>query len=250
MMPAYGMAEATLAITFFDLWKEPVITSFNRTKLQLEGKAIPERNNITEMMELVSVGKPLPDMEIRIVDDQGNVLEENTVGNVQVRGDAITSGYYNDPEETKDAFAEGWLITGDKGFFHNGELYITGREKDIIFVRGQNLYSHDLENLAIKYANIAYGKLIIGGLFDPRKGHDRIIMFLVGSPNQTTCNKFLELRDFFRDSYGITIDTLVPVRSNQVPKTSSGKIQRYKLISDFQNGMFDAAIAAVEKLIK
>jgi acyl-CoA synthetase (AMP-forming)/AMP-acid ligase II len=250
MMPAYGMAEATLAITFYDLWKEPVISSFNRTMLQKEGRAIPETEHVSEMMELVSVGYALKDTEIRVVDEKGHVKDEQLVGNIQIRGAGITTGYYNNPEETNDSFVNGWLKTGDTGFIFNGELFITGRVKDIIFVRGQNLYAHDLENLAAKYSDVGYGKLIIGGWFDPEKGQDQIILFLVGSANAATCQIFLDLRNFFRDTYGITIDVFVPVRSNQVPKTSSGKIQRYKLISDYQNGEFDDAIAELKKLMR
>ena len=250
MMPAYGMAEATLAITFSDLLKEPVITSFNRTMLQKEGKAKLEKNNPTEMLELVGVGKPLNDIEIRVVDEKGNLMENSIDGHLEIRGAGITSGYYNDPSETRNSFENGWLKTGDKGFFFEGNLYITGRVKDIIFVRGQNLYAHDLENLAGKYSDISYGKVIIGGVFDPKKGQDQIILFLVGSPNKATCESFLGLRNFFRDTYGINIDVFVPVRSNQVPKTSSGKIQRYKLISNYQNGEFDEAISEIKTMIR
>ena len=122
--------------------------------------------------------------------------------------------------------------------------------KDIIFVRGQNLYAHDLEDLAGKYSDISYGKVIIGGWFDPKKGQDQIILFLVGSANQSTCETVLSLRNFFRDTYGININVFVPIRSNQVPKTSSGKIQRYKLISSYQNGEFDEVINELKKLIR
>jgi acyl-CoA synthetase (AMP-forming)/AMP-acid ligase II len=250
MMPAYGMAEATLAITFYDLWKEPEINTFNRTKLQNEGLALPETENVQEMMELVSVGKALNDFEILVVDDEFNILGEQHVGNIQIRGASVTSGYYNNPESTREAFKEGWLKTGDKGFFYNGNLYITGRVKDIIFMHGQNLYAHDLESQASKHADIPYGKVIVGGVFDQKKGKDQVLLFLVGSPNSALCDMFLGLRNFFRDTYGIGIDVFIPVRSNQVPKTSSGKIQRYKLIEDYQNGVFDDAVAEIRRMMK
>ena len=202
------------------------------------------------MLELVSVGFALPDIEIRILDENGSECEDQIEGHIQIRGGGITPGYYNNQEETDSTFDQGWLKTGDRGFFYNGQLYITGRVKDIIFVHGQNLYAHDLENLAAKHLDIPYGKVIVGGWFDPKKGQDQVILFLVGSPNQVTCDAFLSLRAFFRNTYGIAIDVFVPVRSNQVPKTSSGKIQRYKLISDYQNGVFDDAIAEIKKLIR
>jgi acyl-CoA synthetase (AMP-forming)/AMP-acid ligase II len=250
MMPVYGMAEATLAINFSELLKAPVIHSFNRTILQREGKAIEETEDENMMIELVSVGKPLSDVEIRIVDEQGHVTGERTDGLIQIKGASVTAGYYNNPEATRNSFDHDWFITGDKGFVYKGNLYITGRVKDIIFVRGQNLYAHDLENLAEKHSDISYGKVIFGGLFDPVKGQDQIILFLVGSPNPATCETFLSLRSYFRDMYGIPIDVFVPIRSNQVPKTSSGKIQRYKLISAYQNGAFDGVIAELNKLLK
>jgi acyl-CoA synthetase (AMP-forming)/AMP-acid ligase II len=249
MMPAYGMAEATLAITFADLWKEPVVTTFNRVLLQQEGKVKAEEAHSTEGIELVGVGKCLNDIEIRILDEEGMILGENEEGHIRIRGAGITPGYYNNEEETRRSFDNGWLKTGDKGFLYNGELYITGRVKDIIFVRGQNLYAHDLENLAGKYLDISYGKIVIGGWFDPQKGQDQVMLFLVGMLNQATCDTFIQLKNFFRDNYGISIDVFIPLRSNQVPKTSSGKIQRHKLITSYQNGDFNEAIAEMKKMM-
>lgn len=250
MMPAYGMAENTLAITFADLWSEPLVMNFNRTLLQAQGIAVREEKKSGETVELVSVGKALNDVEIKIADDDGNGLAEGMEGHIRIRGKSVTSGYINNPEATAEAFEDGWLKTGDKGFFYDGQLYITGRIKDIIFVHGQNLYAHDLENLASKHADIPYGKVIIGGSFDPKKGKDQVILFLVGSANQALCDLFLELKGFFRDTYGVHIDVFVPVRSNQVPKTSSGKIQRYKLLEDYRDGVFDEAIAEIKKLVR
>jgi acyl-CoA synthetase (AMP-forming)/AMP-acid ligase II len=247
MMPAYGMAEATLAVSFSELKKIPLINSFNRTRLLKDGKAIPETENPTEIIELVSVGKALNNVEIRIVNELGEILEDGNEGHIQIKGLSVTSGYFNNPVETSESFDHDWLKTGDKGFIFQDQLYITGRVKDIIFVHGQNLYAHDLENLASKHSDIPYGKVIVGGVFDLNKGKDQIILFLVGSPNQAACDMFLEMRNFFRDAYGIAIDVFVPVRSNQVPKTSSGKIQRYKLIADYQAGVFDEAIAEIRR---
>lgn len=249
MMPAYGMAEATLAITFADLWKEPLVTTFNRILLQQEGRVKPEPVQSVEGIELVSVGKNLNDTEIRILDDEGKSLGENEEGHIQIKGTGITPGYYNNEEETRRSFDNGWLKTGDKGFFYNGELYITGRVKDIIFVRGQNLYAHDLENLAGKYMDISYGKIVIGGWFDPKKGQDQVLLFLVGMLNQATCDTFIQLKNFFRDNYGTSIDVFIPLKSNQVPKTSSGKIQRYRLITAYHNGDFEDAVSEMRKMM-
>lgn len=250
MMPAYGMAENTLAMSFSPLLKDPVITTFSRSRLLNEGVAVMESRKTHDMMELVSVGKALDNVDIQVLDENGRKLEEGYEGHIRIKGDGVTSGYYNNPEATEESFEDGWLKTGDRGFFYEGHLYITGRVKDIIFVHGQNLYAHDLENLAARHADIPYGKIIIGGIFDQKKGKDQIILFLVGSANTVTRDMFLNLKGFFRDNYGISIDVFVPVRSNQVPKTSSGKIQRYKLLEDYRNGVFDDPVLEIKKLMK
>ena len=110
-------------------------------------------------------------------------------GHIQIRGAGITAGYYNNPSETLDSFDDGWLKTGDKGFFFEGHLYITGRVKDIIFVRGQNLYAHDLENLAAKSFGYPLWKGHCRRACSIRKkAKDQVILFLVGSPNQAICD--------------------------------------------------------------
>jgi surfactin family lipopeptide synthetase A len=250
MMPVYGMAEATLAISFSPLHQGPLITSFDRRLIQTEGKVVRANPGSGGAVELVSVGKALNDVMIRIVNGKGQPLKESVVGQIEIMGDNITSGYYGNEVDHTLTFHGPWLRTGDNGFFYEDNLYITGRTKDIIFIRGQNLYAHDLENLAIQYYDIPYGKLIISGVFDERKGRDIILLFLSGSLNPETLETFQKLKTFYRTTYGITIDKCVPIRSNQIPRTSSGKIQRYRLVAAYQNGEFDEVIAEVAKLMK
>jgi len=117
-----------------------------------------------------------------------------------------------------------------------GDLYITGRYKDIIFINGSNYYANDLEATAIRECDLVYGKFIIGGYHDEKKGHDSIIAFMVGSDNQATRSKFKEVANYFINKLGIPISNFVLVRSNQIPKTSSGKIKRYKIINKYLKG--------------
>ncbi len=250
MMPVYGMAEATLAVTFSDLHRGPVITAFNRKILQKENRAVKINACNANSIELVSVGKALKNVEIRLVDAQGREVDDSIVGQIEIRGGGVTSGYVNNREATAASFREGWLKTGDNGFCFEGNLYITGRSKDIIFLRGQNLYAHDLENLAIQFPEIAYGKIVIAGVFDENKGRDIIVLFLAGIHDTELMTTFLKLKVFYRSTYGVTIDRFIPIRSNQIPRTSSGKIQRYRLVERYQNGEFDAVIEEVAKLMK
>ncbi len=249
MMPVYGMAEATLAITFSGLRELPVVTPFDRYQIQHHNKAVKAGRKQKSLLHIVSVGKAIDDCSIRIVDDRDNEVAEGSIGRIQTAGGNITHGYYNDNSSTESLFCGKWLRTGDLGFIYEGNLYITGRFKDIIFLRGQNWYAHDLEQTAHKIEGIGYGKIVITGVFDEKKGQDILIVFITGSINNNTIELCIKIRNLFRETMGITIDTFIPVRSNQIPKTSSGKIQRYKLVSRYLKGEFDETIKTVNEMI-
>jgi acyl-CoA synthetase (AMP-forming)/AMP-acid ligase II len=177
-------------------------------------------------------------MEVRIVDNDGSLLPESHVGHIQVAGDPVTPGYYKKEEDTLLAFDENWLRTGDMGFYFEGNLYISGRHKDIIFVNGRNYFAHDLENLANSLEGVNYGKIIFGGLTDPRTGKEKVIAFLSGTIDSAGMEMLHKLRVLLRKNLGIQLDELILIRSNEIPRTSSGKIQRYQLIRQYLHGDF------------
>lgn len=249
MMPVYGMAEATLAITFSGLRDFPLVTPFDRHLIQHHNKAVKANGKEESLLHVVSVGKAIDDCYIRIVDDKDIEVTDGTIAHIQTTGGNITQGYYNDSSRTKNLFCGKWLRTGDLGFIYEGNLYITGRFKDIISLRGQNYYAHDLEQIAHKIEGIGYGKIVIAGVFDEKKGQDILIVFITGSVNTNTIELCIKIRNLFRETMGITIDTFIPVRSNQIPKTSSGKIQRYKLVARFLKGEFNETIKTVNEII-
>jgi acyl-CoA synthetase (AMP-forming)/AMP-acid ligase II len=250
MMPGYGLAESTLAVTFSPLHQMPTVVPFYRKELHHDLKAIPAPARTGSLVQLIpSVGKALY-IEYRIVDDNDQVLEDGRVGHIQIKGPSVTAGYYNDPAATLQVHCRDWLRTGDQGFVFEDNLYITGRYKDIIFVHGKNFYANDLEHLAQTIEGVVYGKAIIGGVFDEKMGHDRVLLFLTGSVSQEMINTFIRIRKLFVETLGITIDTLIPVKSNQIPKTSSGKIQRFKLISAYLKGEYDEVIGSTNRLLQ
>ncbi|MDP2313368.1 MAG: AMP-binding protein [Pseudomonadota bacterium] len=132
LTPVYGLAEASLAVTFSALDEPFKTTRFDRHALA-DGRAVPD----PEGVELVSVGTPLPGMAIDVPEDR--------VGPVKVRGPSLFAGYLHQPERTALAMVDGWLDTGDLGFVHDGELYLTGRAKDVVILRGQNHAPHEIE---------------------------------------------------------------------------------------------------------
>jgi acyl-CoA synthetase (AMP-forming)/AMP-acid ligase II len=248
MMPVYGMAEATLAITFTPLMQASVITAFYSRALDLENKAIKADPSDQTGRILSGVGVALNDTEIRIVDASDEPIADGLAGQIQLRGPGITKGYYNKPEETEAAFCDGWLRTGDIGFFFEGNLYVSGRHKDIIFKSGRNYFANDLEVMACTLEDISYGKVCFGGTTSTKTGYDKVIAFLAGSPGEKAVETFRQLRNLLRANLGITVDELVMVKSNEIPKTSSGKLQRYKLMQRYNASDFDGQVIFPENI--
>lgn len=242
MMPVYGLAEATLAATFPGLPAVPVSTAFNADILDYEQIAVTvDETDLTARL-LTEVGKPIHDVSIRIVDDNDNELDEGFAGHIQLMGPVITSGYYENPGATASAFCGEWLRTGDMGFIYGGRLYISGRFKDIIFRNGSHFFANDLEEMAVSLDEIKQGKVCFGGFTDTGTEAEKVLAFVAGLTEQKAQETFDRLRNMLRSRLGITVDEMVMLRSNEIPKTSSGKLQRYKLIQRYLNGEFEGRI--------
>ena len=242
MFPAYGLAEATLAVTFPDRMSEAEIKPFLREELYGHGTAVEAAGEDTNIVELVNLGCSLGHCTVMVADDQDHELGEGMVGHVMVKGENITSGYYGNPVDSEAVFTGDWLLTGDLGFKYGGDLYITGRLKDIIFINGMNFYAHDLETIALRLERVSIGKIVIAGYFDESEGRDALLIFLVGADNETTRQLCVEIKNHFAAVIGLNAETFIPVRSGDIPRTSSGKIQRYKLVERYRKGEFALSI--------
>ena len=240
MMPVYGMAEATLAISFTPLMQPSVVTTFDSAEMDKNQKAVKIKSTHAGKhgRTITGVGIALQSVEIRITDNNDEPLEESCVGHIQVKGNAVTQGYYMKPEKNLDLFCGEWLRTGDMGFMYEGILYISGRYKDIIFVNGKNYFANDLETLACSLETISYGKVIIGGVTDFKTGKEKVLVFVAAISDAKAPEILEQLRTLMRKELGIPIDELIVIKSNEIPKTSSGKIQRYKVIHRYLQGDF------------
>jgi acyl-CoA synthetase (AMP-forming)/AMP-acid ligase II len=236
MFPAYGLAEATLAVTFPEQGTGAAIIPFNRRKLLGEGQA--EIGGPDDSMELVDLGSPVDQCRIRIVSNDGAEVKEGVVGHVNVRGTNITRGYYANQEATTAAFDGEWLRTGDLGFIFDGKLFITGRTKDIIFINGMNYYAHDVEHVALQMEGTGNGKVVVTGYFDETEGRDRLLVFLVGAEQEESLTVCRQMKQHLSSRIGLNPDLFILIRSSDIPRTSSGKIQRYKLAERFLRGEF------------
>ena len=238
MIPCYGMAEATLAISMRTKIVPPSVISFSRTALYHEQLAdLCQGEN--DCIKLVGVGQAMGYNKIRIVNDDGIAVADREVGHIQIRGRNVTSHFFNPDINRGEVFDGSWLNTGDMGFFFKKELFITGRAKDLIFVNGQNYYAHDLEQAIAEEKNELFGKIACCAVFDEIIGHDKLLLFIVGPQNRKFAQQYESVRIFFNKQFGLQPDEIIPIKSSEMPRTSSGKMQRYKLAESYQKGVFD-----------
>jgi amino acid adenylation domain-containing protein len=235
--PGYGLAEGSLAITTCRPNEDLVVAYLDR--LHLKEGDIVEYTDKDSGAGFVCVGRPLVDVEVQIGNENGKPYGENTIGEIQIRGGNVTQGYFNNPEATAKIKHEGgWTSTGDLGFMKDGRLYITGRKKDIIFVNGGNLYPHDMERIAETVEGVELGKVAVVGV-DTQAGKGEIVAFLYtkeSDPN-TIAPIALEIRRKINAAFNVELDHILPTKV--MPRTTSGKLQRYKLIEYYLEGQYN-----------
>ena len=248
MYPLYGLAEATVAVAASSPGKEFIAVTVERDSVNL-GEPIKESIRSNNTIDFVDVGYPVKDCYLRIVDGDNNLVDENIVGHIQIKGKNVTKGYYNNLEATKKVICDGWLDTGDLGFMREGRLVITGRAKDIIFVNGQNYYPHDIERIAQDVEGIKLGSIASCCVLNKNTQNEDIVLFVLFRKKVEDFIPLVkELKEHISEQMGLTISNVVPIR--KIPKTTSGKTQRYKLRKMYQNGEFDSIIEEINKLLR
>jgi acyl-CoA synthetase (AMP-forming)/AMP-acid ligase II/acyl carrier protein len=248
MFPVYGLAEATLAMTFPPPGAAYRSIRFDRHRLTVGAPAGRAAADARDALTLISCGRPIPGTEVRIAADDRSAVPDGTVGHVLIRGENVTRGYYEAPEINARAFtADGWLDTGDLGVFVDGDLYITGRAKEIIFVNGQNYFPHDLEDIAQRAATLELGKVVAAGCRPPGAESDELTFFIL---HRGSLDEFVpiaaEVTRLVNEHAGLEVAHVVPVK--RIPKTTSGKIQRVQLEEAFIAGEFADELAALARL--
>lgn len=240
MMPVYGMAEATLAVSFSPLMQESIVNTFDSNLLDKQGIAhMVATSSASHIRQIVSVGVALKNTEIRIVNHEDMPLSEGQVGHIQLKGPAMTPGYYKNIQATEDLYCGEWMRTGDLGFIIDCNLYISGRHKDIIFMNGKNYFANDLETLACTIEDFTFGKIAIGGYTEAKSASEKIIVFAAGIAESKAKETLNQLRMLFKKNLGLPVHELVTIRSVDFHKTSSGKIQRYKIMQCYMNGDYE-----------
>lgn len=248
MFTVYGLAEACLVVSFPAL-AQPLSTIHVLRHSLIEGQPgelVSQATN--QSVELVRLGYAITGTEMTIVDANGKPVAENVIGRVLIKGDNVTKGYYHQTALNKELIsADGWLNTGDQGLINDGQLVITGRTKDLIIVNGQNYYAPDLESVCEHVAGIELGKVIVCGFRNEDEGTDELVVFVLYRGEledfyQTT----IDVRRQLNEKSGLDVAYVLPIK--KVPKTTSGKVQRFALAEQFMQGDFNEIIAALTEL--
>ncbi len=248
MFPVYGLAEASLAVSFPPVGRPYKAIQLNRHKLGIGEKAEVLAHASRDALGLVSVGTVIPLCELRIAGNDDAALEDGRIGHIHIRGGNVTAGYFEEPEANAATFtADGWLKTGDLGLILGGETYITGRAKEILFVNGQNYYPHDLESVAQRAQGMELGKVVVAGVRPPGAETDQLVVFLL---HRGDAAEFVplaaEVTQLINEHTGLEVADVVPVK--RIPKTTSGKIQRHLLEQNYIDGEFTADLAEIAQL--
>jgi fatty-acyl-CoA synthase len=226
MFPAFGMAEATLAVTFPQPGTGLTVDVVDANVLEHEKYAAPIAPERAAARRMARLGRPIPGLSVRVRDPATQrELREREVGEIEITGSSVTPGYYGRPDATAAAFHDGWLRTGDLGYLVDGELVVCGRIKDVIVLGGRNVYPQDVERAVSECEGIRAGNVIAFGTRG-RRGRETIVVVAEARDldDEEGVRRAVSAR--VRDTVGIGAEEVVLVRPGSLPKTSSGKLQR------------------------
>ncbi len=239
MMPVYGLAECSVGLAFPPLGKAVRIDLIQRQAFAQMGEAIPAADDEANALCFVACGQVLAGHEMRIVDSQGNELPDRQEGRLQFHGPSATSGYLHNREATQKLFDGDWLNSGDLAYISEGDLYVTGRSKDIIIRAGRNLYPHELEEAVGDIPNIRKGRVAVFGATDPNSGTERLVV--LAETRKKGAAELDQLRQQINhiasELIGGPADDIVLARPNTVLKTSSGKVRRSACRELYESGL-------------
>ncbi|MDA8095144.1 MAG: AMP-binding protein [Betaproteobacteria bacterium] len=227
MAPVYGLAECSVGLAFPPLDRTPLIDRVDRETFARSGRAVPAASATAHVAEYVACGQPLRGHEIRIVDEEGREREERTEGRLQFKGPSATAGYFRNPEATRALFDGDWRESGDLAYRADGDIYITGRIKEIIIRGGRNLYPYELEQAVGNLPGIRKGCVAVFGTPDPKTGTERLVV-LAETRQAASAREALRERinALSLELIGSAPDDIVLAPPYTILKTSSGKIRR------------------------
>ncbi|MBL8969968.1 MAG: fatty acyl-AMP ligase [Myxococcales bacterium] len=247
LLPCYGMAEHSLAVTFAGMADELRVDRVDAAALAERRAVAPA--DAAPAVEVVSCGRVFAGHELRIVDELGAALGEREVGHIELRGPSVMAGYWNDPERTAEALRDGWLRTGDLGYLADGELYVCGRSKDLIIMNGRNYHPQDLEWQASQVEGVRRGNVIAFGLHHPELGREYVVVAAELHREAEASEELgARVQAQILAALALRVDEVVLLPPGSLPKTSSGKLQRSKGAEMFARGELGKGVGPASKL--
>jgi len=223
----YAMAENVFAVTQGGVDGPVTVDEIDRDAFQIERQArpaAPDRPSI----KMLSAGRPVRGTEVKVVADDGSLLPERGVGEVALRSDCMLVGYYHRPDATEKAFRDGWYLTGDYGYMADGEVYVSGRKKDLIIVGGKNIYPQDLEMLAMEIEGVHPGRVVAFGVFNEEAGTEEVVIVAeVDTENEEEREQIAaSIRQVVTRGSAVALRNVYITGPHWIAKTSSGKTAR------------------------
>jgi 1-acyl-sn-glycerol-3-phosphate acyltransferase len=250
--PVYGLAECAVALTVPPLGRGVRLDRVAREPLLRNGRAEPAHDERRPVRH-VACGRPLPHHHVRIVDDHGRRLPDRQEGHIQFRGPSATSGYHRNPEATRALFDDGWLRTGDLGYLADGDLFITGRTKDLVIRAGRNLHPGELEDAVGGLPGVRKGCVAVFASTDPASGTERLVIVAETREDDQDARAAIHraITATSMDLVGTPPDEVVLAPPGTVPKTSSGKIRRTATRQRHEAGRLEAGrVAAWRQVVR
>ncbi len=226
--PAYGMAEMVVGISIRDRNDPLRLETISRSALASKRQALPLHESGPDALTVLSVGRVLRGIDIRIVDDEGHVLGERHEGEILLRGTSLFGGYFKNPEATGAVLRDGWLHTGDLGYLAHGELFICGRSKDLIIKAGENHHPYTMESAAAQVTGVRAGCVAAVGVNNLQTGTEDIVIVCETTETKPDVlrQQCKHVEEMVYQGSGVRPNRVIPVAPHTLPKTTSGKIKR------------------------
>jgi acyl-CoA synthetase (AMP-forming)/AMP-acid ligase II len=223
----YAMAESVFAVTQGGI-DSPVTVDHVDGRLLVTQQMAVHAQGSEGVVQMLSAGPPIKNTRLRILDADGLDLPERRIGEIAIHSDCMLSGYFRRPDLTEKAFLDGWYLSGDLGYLADGELYITGRKKDLIIVGGKNIYPQDLERLAGEVPGVHPGRAVAFGVFNTEMGTEDVVMLVESDEDNPAKRQAIAEQTRQRVTRGsdVALRNVQVVERGWLLKTSSGKIAR------------------------
>jgi acyl carrier protein len=249
MAPVYGLAESSVGLLFPPLGRVAPIDAVQREPFTRDRRAVPAADNDVAALHFVGCGRVLDGHALRILDEAGHEVGERVEGRLEFKGPSATQGYYRNPAQTAKLLHDGWLDSGDRAYLAGGEVYITGRVKDIVIRGGRNLYPQEIEEAVGQVEGVRKGCVAVFGSPDPVAGTERLVVLAEVRPGAADARLRDAVSRAVLGAIGEPPDAVVLAPPHTVLKTSSGKVRRSACRELFEAGGIGAAPATARRQV-